>query len=154
MREKYVAKRITAIEGRSPSPIDYQHFENEPDARADARYPSVTNIEETPPAARRFAVDSVEDEEEEDFPGDALEKQDASSSFQYFLDNQISRLENRIQSTNAGIPTGTDDQEALQDQGHDSADGDLASRQMLPTDADWPQADTLGNGWQFDDNSN
>lgn len=56
----------------------------------------MTNIEETPPAARRFAVDSVEDEEEEDFPGDALEKQDASSSFQYFLDNQISRLENRI----------------------------------------------------------
>jgi len=91
LREKYVAKRITAIEGRSPSPIDY-----ELDARAYARYPSVTNIEETPPAARRFAVDSVEDEEEEDFPGDALEKQDASSSFQYFLDNQISRLENRI----------------------------------------------------------
>lgn len=132
MREKYVAKRITAIEGRSPSPIDH-----EPDARADARYPSVTNIEETPPAARRFAVDGVEDEEE-DFPGDALEKQDASSSFQYFLDNQISRLENRIQSTNAGLPTGTDDEEALQDQGHDSADEDLASRQVLPPDADWP----------------
>lgn len=96
MREKYVAKRITAIEGASPSPIDYEPEVNNLDARADARYPSVTNIEETPPAARRFAVDSVEDEEEEDFPGDALEKQDASSSFQYFLDNQISRLENRI----------------------------------------------------------
>lgn len=44
--------------------------------------------------------------------------------------------------------------EALQDHDHDLADGDLASRQMLPPDADWPQADNLDNGWQFDDNFN
>ena len=56
---------------------------NHKDTKLDAKYPSVTNIEETPPASRRFLVGNEEDDEDTDFAyGNALDKQDPSTSFQ------------------------------------------------------------------------